>query len=78
VGEQQERVSPQSQYEYKFGHVMIFVGMLHNAEVERQKQLCRHTNWSSCSCQEITVLMIFTKWVANVEASLSGTKPRRW
>jgi hypothetical protein len=28
-------------------------------------------------CQEFTVLMIFTKWVANVEASLSGTKPHR-
>jgi hypothetical protein len=57
---------------------MIFVGMLlHDAEVERQKQLCRHTDWSSCFCQEITVLMIFTKWVAIVEASLSGTKPHR-
>ncbi len=27
---------------------MIFVGMLHDAEVERQKQLCGHTYWSSC------------------------------
>jgi hypothetical protein len=59
---------------------MIFVGMLlHDAEVERQKQqLCRHTYWSFCFCQEITVLMIFTKWVANAEASLSGSKPHRW
>jgi len=73
-------LSPQSQYVYKFGNVMIFVGMLlHDAEVERQKQqLCRHTYWSFCFCQEITGLMIFTPWVANAEASLSGTKPHRW
>jgi hypothetical protein len=49
VGEEQDRVSPRVPiHNNKFGNVMILVDMLHDAEVEKQKQLCKHTYWSSC------------------------------